>query len=122
MNTIVLPLALAATILFVGSLGMSLILLRKLPISICVETGIAEAKPFLVIGRVSREGGSVKCFENIEELYEFCSGAGIKLIELRKSISVLVALKKALLSIAALSALGIAMSLAIVAVSLSLGA
>lgn len=122
MSNVVLPLAIASSSLFVGSLIMSVVMLKRIPLSICVETAVQEARPFIMVGKPPQRLQEVKCFSNIEELYEFCSGAGIKLIELRKAMGIIVALKKAMLSIAALSVLGLVISTAIVATIVSLGA
>ncbi len=114
MGSTIAPLGMAVAALFGGCLFISILLLRKLPLRLCVPESAESRVAFVAIGRVGIEG--VKCFENPREALS----SGVE--ELSDAVAMVLAVRKVFLSIAMLAGLGLALSIAITALALALGA
>jgi len=120
LNQVILPLSAAAASLFAGCIFVSLILARKLPLKLCVVQGGDELRVFVSLGRVSDE--RVKCFSTVRELRAFAGGSGARVSGVRDAVAMVIAVRKAMLTVAALGGLGLAISVALAVLSLALGA
>ncbi len=118
-SSLTLPLSVALASIFIGIIFISILLARKIPLKLCVVQG-DELRVFVSLGKVLDP--RVECFDNAKELRNFATSSGANLSGLRESISMVLAIRKVFLTIAALGAIGLAISISLALISLALGA
>ena len=120
MEQVVLPLGIALASLFAACIFMSILVARKIPLRMCVVQEGEELRVFVALGRVPDE--RIKCFSSASELRGFARGTSLKIVGLRDAAMMIVALKKFLLIPIAIEGVGLAISVALIAIALALGA